>query len=275
MLSLAIVYLGLGALAPVCMLAQRLAPAGSVPRAFERGRGVDWMYWLLTPIGTGVLTRAVTLSLAAIVALLLGVGWTELPGLMTVFYERSPLPFGGLPWGVQLVVALVICDFISYWSHRFRHHPRFFPLHAVHHSATELDWLAAARMHPLDDLVDNVAVTLPVLLLGFAPTVFVVVGPLLLLHTLYLHAAFRLRLAPLRYVLATPDFHRWHHALHSEGANFGGIFACWDWMFGTFHLPADEPTAFGVSGPDALPETLGGQLRIPLLRVLTRRPGPR
>ncbi|UJR78367.1 sterol desaturase family protein [Sandaracinus amylolyticus] len=268
MRSLAIVYLGLLIIAPLCALAQRLRPSATpAPRVLSRSRRVDWLYWIVTPLGTGFLTRAATLTFAAMVVLALG--WGDLEALLDVFHARSPLPFARWPLWAQFPTAIVIADFVSYWSHRARHHARFFPLHAVHHSARELDWLAAARMHPLDDLVDNVAVTLPILLLGFDPVVFVAIGPALLLHTLYLHSAVQLSLGPLRYVIATPDFHRWHHAIEPEaqGSNYGGVLAIWDVMFGTFRMPRDRaPSAFGVEPP--IDDSLRAQLVRPLERVI-------
>ncbi len=272
MISWALVYVGLAVVAPLCALAQHLWPADdATPRAFERSRGVDWAYWLITPLGTGLLTRAATLGAAAVVAFALGWSFHDANDLLEVFHARSPI--AGWPIAAQFVLALVLADFVSYWSHRLRHHARFFPLHAVHHSAEKLDWLAAARLHPLDDLADNVAVTLPVLVLGFDPRIFLALGPLLILHTLYLHASVRLSLGPLRFVIASPDFHRWHHAveLEAQGANFGGVFSIWDVLFGTFRMPSERATRFGVVGPDALPESLGAQLITPLKR-LARQP---
>lgn len=274
MRSLAIVYLGLLAIAPLCAIAQRIAPAGEPPRAIARSRALDWAYWIVTPVGTGILTRATTLVLAAAVAVATGWEVDALGGLLEAFHVRSPLPFAAHPLGVQAIEALLVADLISYWSHRLRHRAAFFPLHAVHHSARELDWLAAARMHPLDDLVDNVAVTLPILLLGFDPLIFVALGPLLLLHTLYLHSAVRMDLGPLRYLVATPDFHRWHHALDRDalGTNFGGVLAIWDVAFGTFRMPREQPRAFGVEEPP-IGETLGAQLLGPLRLAITRALG--
>lgn len=263
-----IVYVGLLALAPLCALAQRLRPAGATPRVWSRSRAADWLYWLVTPLVTGLLTRAATLALAAGIVIADGGGRGALASLLDVFHARSALPFARWPLWAQAPVALVIADFLAYWSHRARHHARFFPLHAVHHSARELDWLAAARMHPLDDLADNLVVFLPILLLGFDPRIFVALGPALLLHTLYLHSAVRLSLGPLRYVVATPDFHRWHHALDAEarGSNFGGVLAIWDVLFGTFRMPQRErPRAFGVE--PAIEDTLEAHLVRPIVRV--------
>ena len=61
-------------------------------------------------------------------------------------------------------------------------------------------------------------------------------------------------------------FHRWHHA--SEGVpatscNFASLFPFIDLVFGTYHLPAEEPTAFGVWG-EPLPDGFWGQLFYPL-----------
>ncbi len=266
MISLVIVYLGLALLGPLFALLQRLFPATSpVPRALARARLVDWAYWLVTPLFTGLLTRAATLGAAAAIAF--GAGWSfhDADDLLEVFHARSPV--AALPLALQALLALVLADFLAYWSHRARHHPRLFPLHAVHHAATTLDWLAAARMHPIDDLFDNVFVTLPVLVLGFHPAIFLALGPVLILHTIYLHADLRLSLGPLEKLVATPGFHRWHHAteIAAQNANYGGILTIWDVAFGSYRRPVEEARDFGLAG-ESLPETLAGQALEPLVR---------
>lgn len=271
MISLALVYVGLAVLAPLCALAQQLIPADDhTPRVLSRARLTDWAYWIVTPIGTGFLTRAATLGAAAGVALAMGWAFHDADDLMGVFSAHSPLR--AWPLALQAVLALVLADFVSYWSHRLRHTRFLFPLHAVHHSAEKLDWLAAARLHPLDDLFDNVAVTLPVLALGVDPRIFLALGPFLILHTLYLHSSVRLSLGPLRYVIASPDFHRWHHAVdvEAQNANYGGVLAIWDVMFGTFRMPEARATQFGLAG-EKLPESLLAQLWMPVMRLMRVR----
>lgn len=271
MISWVLVYVGLALLAPLCALAQRAIPAEDPPpRVLDRSRALDWAYWLVTPLFTGLLTRVTTLGIAAGVALAAGLPFHDANDLMDVFHARSPV--AGWPLALQALVALVMVDFLSYWSHRVRHQRWFWPLHAVHHSAEKLDWLAAARMHPLDDLADNVVVFLPVLLLGFDPRIFVSLGPALILHTLFLHASVRLSLGPLRFVIATPDFHRWHHAVEIEArdANYGGVLAIWDVMFGTFRMPRERATRFGVDEASKMPEQLGPQLVVPIVRLAQR-----
>lgn len=270
MLSLAIVYVGLAVLAPLLALAQRLRPAAQgVPSPWTRARAIDWAYWLITPLGAGLLSRAIVVAAGAAVVLALGGRVAHADDVLSFFAARAVLRH--LPWGAQLAIGLVLVDLLSYFSHRLRHHPRFFPLHAVHHSAEALDWLAAARMHPLDEIVDNVVVSLPVLFLGPEPWVFLALGPLTLLYTLLSHAAVRLRLGPLRFLVVTPDFHRHHHAIEVPPANYAGMLALWDVVFGTYAEPHGEETGlrFGL-GREPLPAGWRGQLLEPLRRLVGR-----
>ena len=71
-------------------------------------------------------------------------------------------------------------------------------------------------------------------------------------------------LGPLRYVIATPRFHRWHHASAAEarGKNLAGIFPVWDLLFGTFHLPRRRAERCGPSSD--LPATLRSHLLEPI-----------
>jgi sterol desaturase/sphingolipid hydroxylase (fatty acid hydroxylase superfamily) len=69
---------------------------------------------------------------------------------------------------------------------------------------------------------------------------------------LFVHANLNWTLGPLKYALATPVFHRWHHTLPDEGGNqnFAPMFAFWDVLFGTFYMPPGRlPTRYGVDDP--------------------------
>jgi len=48
---------------------------------------------------------------------------------------------------------------------------------------------------------------------------------------------------PLRAVLASPRFHRWHHTSAKEGRdkNFAGLLPLWDILFGTYYMPDLQP----------------------------------
>ena len=68
-------------------------------------------------------------------------------------------------------------------------------------------------------------------------------------------------------MIASPAFHRWHHARETDGdgRNFAGLFPFIDALFSTIQLPRAQPTAFGIAG-DPVPRGLLAQLRYPFTR---------
>lgn len=105
------------------------------------------------------------------------------------------------------------------------------------------------------------------MLVGFNPIALASYIPLITLYAVLLHANVNWTYGPLRYVIASPVFHRWHHSKEPEAIdkNFAGFCAFWDVLFGTFHVPQNKlPTDFGVK--EAIPESLWGQLLYPFRR---------
>lgn len=262
--ALVLVYVGLGALGPVFAW---LEGSGPPPRRSVR---LDALYWLLTPLLTGVLTRGLVVGLTVVALALAGEPATP-AGALERLAAIDPLGLRVLPRPVLAVVALLALDLLSYVSHRVRHAvPLLAALHTVHHAPADLDWRAAARMHPLDDLVDNAFVFFPLLALGVPAAWVLLAGPLLLLHTIYLHARLPLSLGPLDGLVATPAFHRAHHAAVGPIGNFGGLLSVWDRVFGTARPPSSA-VATGLPARLALRETLLDQLVTPLVRWWTDR----
>jgi sterol desaturase/sphingolipid hydroxylase (fatty acid hydroxylase superfamily) len=63
----------------------------------------------------------------------------------------------------------------------------------------------------------------------------------------------------LRWLLASPEFHHWHHSNHREARNknFAGQVPVLDYIFGTLHLPRGrKPTKYGLDQP--IPQTYAG-----------------
>jgi sterol desaturase/sphingolipid hydroxylase (fatty acid hydroxylase superfamily) len=255
--SYAVVYLGFVALAPLFLLAERRGPRS------RRALRVDLAYWLVTPLFTGTLSRILTLGVIAVLARAAGDG-ADGPGFLARIQGR--MPFLHLPFVVACPLALVVADFIGYASHRLRHTVALWRLHAVHHAAEELTTLTAARLHPLDEALDALLIGVPILLLGFPLSVYATLGPFFLLHTLLLHARVSWSFGPLGYVFASPRFHRRHHARDLPPKNYGGVFAFYDLVFGTFEMPAADPASFGIVERD-VPETVLGQMAYPFRRL--------
>ena len=89
--------------------------------------------------------------------------------------------------------------------------------HAVHHSSEELDWISAARFHPVNIFLGSVPVDVVLLLAGISPNVLVFLGPFTITHSAFVHANLNWTLGPFKYVLAGPVFHRWHHTVGRAG----------------------------------------------------------
>jgi sterol desaturase/sphingolipid hydroxylase (fatty acid hydroxylase superfamily) len=181
--------------------------------------------------------------------------------------------FATWPLWLQAICVLTLSDFTAYWLHRAFHRGWLWRVHAVHHSSRELDWLSAVRLHPLNEIIGRMAQVLPFYFLGFSPLVLAGVAPFLSLYAILLHANVSWNFGPLRYVIASPRFHRWHHTSEEEGLdkNFAGLFPIWDLAFGTWYMPTNkQPTVFGIVNHD-VPENLWGQLMYPFKRTQQTR----
>ena len=171
-------------------------------------------------------------------------------------------PLAAQPLALQAIEVYLLADFIAYWTHRLFHRGKWWPFHAVHHSSEHLDWLSAVRVHPVNDLVNKLLQASPLLLLGFNPMVTLSTAPFFTLYAIFLHARVDWDFGPLRWIIATPVFHRWHHSRQAEAIdkNFAGLFPLWDLLFGTLYLPRDKmPEDFGVLEKN-FPQDLPGQL---------------
>ena len=69
---------------------------------------------------------------------------------LIAFYDNGHGPLAQLPLWVQAMLFLVLSDFMLYWLHRMFHGGGFWKYHAIHHSSEDLDWISAARFHPVN-----------------------------------------------------------------------------------------------------------------------------
>lgn len=160
---------------------------------------------------------------------------------------------GALPFWVQLPVIIIISDVGFYTMHRLFHKvPWLWKFHAVHHSIEELDWLAAHRVHPIDQILTKSASLVPIFSLGFSAAPIAVYFVIYHWQSLFLHSNIAIGFGPLRWLIASPQFHHWHHANHVEAydKNFAGQLSFLDWLFGTMHMPGkDLPQRYGTDDP--------------------------
>jgi sterol desaturase/sphingolipid hydroxylase (fatty acid hydroxylase superfamily) len=174
---------------------------------------------------------------------------------------------GRWPLWVQIGVVAVAYDFLQYALHRWFHGDRMWRYHAVHHSAQEIDVMTGFRNHPVNFVVGVGGPTAVLLLLGFSPAAFAALAPFNFVMAALVHANLNWTYGPFRYVLSSPMFHRWHHAIveGSLSRNYAPNFPIWDLMFGTFYMPVGEkPVAYGA--PD-VPDEFIKQLAYPFQKL--------
>lgn len=150
------------------------------------------------------------------------------------------------------VVGLLLYDFLYYWHHRLGHEVSvLWAAHVVHHQSEEYNLTTALRQTSSDFLFGWIFF-LPMAVLGFPPTVYVVVGLIDLLYQFWIHTEQIGRLGVLDRVFATPSNHRVHHAVNDRylDKNYGGLLILWDRLFGSFidEDDADRPV-YGTRAP--------------------------
>jgi sterol desaturase/sphingolipid hydroxylase (fatty acid hydroxylase superfamily) len=219
----------------------------------------DIVYWFFVPV-FGRVFRIGLMVLGASVIFDIH----DADGLIA-FYDDGHGPLAQLPLWVQAMLFLLLSDFMLYWLHRMFHGGGFWKYHAIHHSSEDLEWISAARFHPVNLLIGTISVDVILLMAGISPNIMLWVGPFTTFHSAFVHANLNWTLGPLKYVLATPVFHRWHHTGLEEGGNtnFAGTFPIWDMLFGTFRMPENRlPDNYGKDEA-AMPSEIAGQIAYP------------
>jgi sterol desaturase/sphingolipid hydroxylase (fatty acid hydroxylase superfamily) len=172
------------------------------------------------------------------------------------------------PVWLQFIEILFAADLVTYWVHRAFHQvPWLWNFHAIHHSSRELDWLAGSRMHLVDALVTRSLAFVPIFILGFSQEALVAYVAFVSFHAVYIHSNTRWRFPLVRWLIATPEFHHWHHTSDEEGIdkNFAAFLPLWDRLFGTAHMPDHWPKKYGTVKFQP-PESYLGQLFYPFRR---------
>lgn len=223
-------------------------------RIFRKGWQTDLKHFFVSHAGVQLLSFAVLIPAQAFF------GWA-------VKYDFQAT-VAAQPVALQFVEILLAADFVTYWVHRAFHQlPLLWHFHAIHHSSREMDWLAGSRMHLVDALATRSAAFVPIFVLGFSQAALVAYVAFVSFHAVYIHSNTRWRFPVLRWVIATPEYHHWHHTSDEEGLdkNFAGFLPLWDLVFGTAHQPDHWPKNYGTVKFQP-PESYLGQLAYPFKR---------
>ena len=193
--------------------------------------------------------------------------WLAAEGLTDTVYLNAAVDW---PLWAQILVALFVVDFIQWCVHNMLHRvPLFWEFHKAHHSVKdgEMDWIVSFRFSWLEVIVYKSVLYLPLVFFGFR-------WEALMFHAIFgtfighlNHSNLDLGHGWWRYILNSPRMHIWHHDYEGDSkttVNFGIIFSCWDWIFGTAKMPKDPPPHIGFAGVETFPDNFFSQEIWPL-----------
>ena len=228
-------------------------------KIFRKGIGTDVIYAVVN----GAFLK-ICMFLMAAAAMSASASWVP---------ARVTTTVGGQATWLQVIEIIILADLGVYASHRAFHAiPALWRFHAIHHGIEELDWIVAFRAHPVDQIITKAVSLLPIFFLGFSSEAITVYFIIATGHALLLHANVRMNFGPLKWVIASPQFHHWHHADQRDAydKNFASHLAIIDALFGTFHIPGSRmPEKYGVD--EAIPTDYIGQHGYPFVRGTQQR----
>ncbi len=172
--------------------------------------------------------------------------------------------FAALPAPAHVALYWLLGDFIHYWVHRLEH--RWAPLwaiHSVHHTQEEMTFASTFRMHPLEQLLNNLVMVVPLLIIGVPTQSWFLLVVAIQVFDGAQHSALNWTYGRAYFIFVSPRFHALHHSRdprHYNG-NYAKILSLWDFLFGT-GIVAERPSQLGVDGLP-VPRTLLAQLAAP------------
>jgi sterol desaturase/sphingolipid hydroxylase (fatty acid hydroxylase superfamily) len=178
----------------------------------------------------------------------------------------------GLPAVVHWLLYWVITDFITYWWHRALHTwEPLWAFHSVHHAQEEMSLISSYRLHPVEQIGQNLIMVVPLLVLGVPTFRWLPLYAAMNVMEAAQHSALDWTYGKGYYLLVSPRFHSLHHSTEARhyNRNFSKLFSIWDFLFGTGVYESSRPTRLGVEGLP-VPRTIRAQLLAPFSMLFRR-----
>lgn len=176
------------------------------------------------------------------------------------------------PIWLQFIELLIVVDFTTYWLHRAMHEVNFlWRFHAIHHSTEEMDWLASSRLHIVEIILTRFIATLPIFLLGFHTSAVFAYLVFISFHAIFIHSNVRFRFPYLRWLIATPEFHHWHHSSEKPAIdkNYAAFIPLYDVIFKSVYMPNHLASIYGTVGYK-IPNSFVKQFTWPFKRYINK-----
>ena len=184
----------------------------------------------------------------------MSVAWGALFGFFTgyvyiFFYEIAPYKFPADAWW-SWVILFFLDDLFYYIFHRVSHESRlFWNFHVVHHSSEHYNLSVAVRQSWFSGILHWIFYA-PIILMGFAPWMFLVMHGFNLIYQFWIHTKFIDKMGWFEHIFNTPSHHRVHHGVNEQylDKNYAGVLIIWDRIFNSFVAETEEPR-YGIIKP--------------------------
>lgn len=167
----------------------------------------------------------------------IGITWLNNHGYTFIY---TPLSRHGMGYFIlSIVLMLIVHDTYFYWTHRWMHHKKVFPLfHKVHHLSNNPSPWAAFAFHPFEAVVEAsilvvIVFIMPVHPLAILIFLIIMTGMNVLGHLGYELYGKNFLKHPIGKLNNTSTHHNMHHRL--VNCNYGLYFNVWDKLMGTNH----------------------------------------
>jgi len=154
------------------------------------------------------------------------------------------------------LLALVLVGEIAFYTVHYTFHkvPILWEFHRVHHSSVILDSFSTSRFHIFERILFTAPTIICMLYFGARLEAIVIYMLFRSFMDRYIHSNINGPRWTHKFMLSSPHFHRWHHAVDREAwdKNFSGDFIFLDVLFGTAYDPdpKDKPPPHEFGDPN-------------------------
>lgn len=141
------------------------------------------------------------------------------------------------PFEAELVINLLLLDFLIYWWHRANHEIKFlWKFHEVHHLDRFLDLTTSIRFHFGEVLLSSGFRLIAIILFDISFSSIVIFEMLVLISSGFHHSNIKISEKWddwISTLIVTPSIHgTHHHAIQKDtDSNYSTILSCWDVIF--------------------------------------------
>ena len=176
----------------------------------------------------------------------------------------------------SIIISALVLDFFGGWlSHLVEHKiPLFWRMHIIHHSDNNVDVTSGLRHHPLESIWRGLFFLIAILVSGAPIYAVMIYQTLLTVFTGITHANISLPRwldKGMSYILISPNMHKVHHHWKQPytDSNYGGVFAIWDRLFGTYKELDPKEIKYGLDRyyPNEKDEDLVALLKKPFQKL--------